>query len=76
MNGRRLIHILFATALAVALWPFYVTYVPLVAPFQVFLAPVLLAAVLITAASAELGTLFFLLAFPLVNGLPNFFGIY
>lgn len=76
MNGRRLIHILFATALAVALWPFYVTYVPLVAPFQVFLAPVLLAAVLITAASAELGALFFLLAFPLVNGLPYFFGIH
>jgi O-antigen ligase len=76
MNGGRLIHILFAAALAVALWPFYVTYVPLVASFQAFLAPVLLAAVLITAASAELGALYFLLAFPLVNSLPYFFGIH
>lgn len=76
MNGGRLIRILFAAAFAAALWPFYVTYVPLVAPFQAFLAPVLLAAVLITAASAELGALFFLLAFPLVNSLPYFFGIH
>jgi hypothetical protein len=55
---------------------FYWKYVPLVRPFQLVLLPVLLAAVALTVARVELGILFFVLAFPLINGLPYLFGIY
>ncbi len=57
------------------LYAFYVKYVPLVQGFQAALAPLLLLAVLLTFIRVEWGTLFFIFAFPLINGLPYFFGI-
>ncbi|MHB8093427.1 MAG: O-antigen ligase family protein [Candidatus Aminicenantales bacterium] len=63
-------------ASAAAVGFFYKTYVPLTLPFQTALVPVLAAAFLLAAANAETGTLFFLLALPLINSLPYFFGLY
>jgi len=54
---------------------FYVKYVPLVVPFQLALAPLCLAALALAAFDRRAGVLFFVFAFPLVNGLPYFFGI-
>jgi len=65
-----------AAVAAAAMAFFYKTYVPLTPPYQTALVPVLAAALLLAAANAETGTLFFLLALPLVNGLPYFFGLY
>ncbi|MBN2199810.1 MAG: O-antigen ligase family protein [Candidatus Aminicenantes bacterium] len=54
---------------------FYVKYVPLVVTFQLALAPLCLAALALAAFNRRAGVLFFVFAFPLVNGLPYFFGI-
>ena len=58
------------------LYLFYLKYVPLVTSFQMTLLPVLLAALLLTSTNPERGTLFFVFAFPLINSLPYFFGIF
>lgn len=63
-------------ASAAAAGLFYKTYVPLIRPFQTAFVPVLAAAFLLAAANAETGTLFFLLAMPLVSSLPYYFGLY
>ena len=55
---------------------FYIKYVPLITSFQMVLLPVLLAILLLASFNLELGTLFFVFAFPLINNLPYFFGIY
>jgi O-antigen ligase len=55
---------------------FYMKYVPLVPSFQVMLLPVLLAVLLLMSFDPDLGTLFFVFAFPLINSLPYFFGIF
>jgi len=75
-SARRLGFLAGSLACLIFLCFFYWKYVPLVKPFQLVLLPVLLAAAALTAARVELGILFFVLAFPLVNGLPYFFGIY
>ncbi len=54
---------------------FYVRYVPLVAPFQAALVPVLAAVAGLTLAKPAWGTLAFIFAFPLINNLPYFFGL-
>ena len=58
------------------LYFFYIKYVPLVTSFQMVLLPVLLVILLLASFNFELGTLFLVFAFPLINSLPYFFGIY
>jgi O-antigen ligase len=55
---------------------FYIKYVPLVVPFQLVFLPLLLLVFFVTASEAQRGTLLFIFLFPLVNGLPYFFGIH
>ena len=55
---------------------FYYKYVPLVAPFQAVLIPVLLAVAGGAVRNGRLGLLLFVFFFPLVNNLPYFFGLY
>ena len=55
---------------------FYIKYVPLVRTFQIALMPILLGSVIITAVDLRRGLLFFIFSFPLLSGLPNFFGIF
>lgn len=55
---------------------FYVKYVPLIAPFQALLLPVLLAVMLLTAFRVEWGMLLFIFFLPLINNLPYYFGIF
>jgi O-antigen ligase len=50
-------------------------YVPLVGPFLAVLLPVWTAILIATAIRVETGILAFVLAFPLINNLPYFFGI-
>jgi O-antigen ligase len=55
---------------------FYAIYVPLVPRFQAVLAPILFLAFVLAAADRDRGLLFFVFAFPLVNFLPQLFGIF
>lgn len=55
---------------------FYLRYVPLVTPFQLALIPILFIVFVLTIINFKWGTLFFIFAFPLINNLPYFFGIY
>jgi len=55
---------------------FYYKYVPLVAPFQAVLVPVLLVVAGGAARNGRLGLLLFVFFFPLVNNLPYFFGLH
>ncbi|MBD3413404.1 MAG: hypothetical protein GF421_03110 [Candidatus Aminicenantes bacterium] len=55
---------------------FYFRYVPMIPSFQMALLPILGAAFGLTAVRFKWGLLFFVLAFPLINNLPYFFGIY
>ena len=55
---------------------FYYKYVPLVKSFQIILLPILCFAAFLAWADIRAGTLFFIFAFPLINNLPYFFGIY
>jgi len=68
--------VVFGVFSALFLCFFYVKYVPLVGSFQAALVPVLFLALVLTAVKPERGMLFFVFAFPLVNSLPYFFGIY
>lgn len=61
---------------SILLFFFYQKYVPLIRPFQLALAPVLFIIFLITSFKVEWGVLGFIFAFPLINNLPYFFGIY
>ncbi|MFC2165110.1 O-antigen ligase family protein [Acidobacteriota bacterium] len=72
----RILFVLFALSLAVALNFFYLKYVPLISGYQLALAPILFAVFACTAFSRENGTLLFIFLFPLINNLPYFFGIY
>jgi hypothetical protein len=60
----------------IGLYLFYFRYVPLVKPFQIALVPILLAILILTAIHSQWGTLLFIFAFPLINSLPYFFGIF
>jgi len=55
---------------------FYLRYVPLVQPFQTILVPILSTLLILTAINSRWGTLLFIFAFPLINSLPYFFGIF
>jgi hypothetical protein len=59
-----------------SLYLFYLRYVPLVKPFQQILVPILLLVLILTSINSQYGTLFFIFAFPLINSLPYFFGIF
>ena len=72
----RLFFRLFCLLFIPLLYFFYIKYVPLVMSFQMVLFPVLLAILLLTSFNLEHGTLFFVFAFPLINSLPYFFGIF
>lgn len=67
---------LFSLLFIPLLYLFYIKYVPIVTPFQMALLPVLVAVLLLTSFNLEYGTLFFVFAFPLINSLPYFFGIF
>jgi O-antigen ligase len=54
---------------------FYLKYVPLVKGFQTVLLPILALVVVTTALKLRSGIVLFVFLFPLVNGLPYFFGI-
>jgi O-antigen ligase len=56
-------------------WLFYWRYVPLVKPFQLALAPLLILTAVVTAVRLPSGLLLFSFLFPLINNLPYFFGI-
>ena len=66
----------FTLGFGIALFFFYLKYVPLVLPYQVILIPILFAAFGLTALRLEWGILFFTFCFPLINSLPYFFGIF
>jgi O-antigen ligase len=55
---------------------FYYKYVPLAKPFQTVLAPLLFILFLLTLWNIRVGITLFVFAFPLINNLPYFFGIY
>ena len=61
---------------AAGVYLFYITYVPLVGPFQTAFLPVLAAVLLVPLIDARKGALLFIALFPLVNGLPYFFRLY
>ncbi|MHB8055223.1 MAG: hypothetical protein ACYDH3_08255, partial [Candidatus Aminicenantales bacterium] len=62
----------YATLLAV----FYWKYVPIVAPYQAALVPLLLIVTIVTAIDIRRGLLTFIFLFPLINNLPYFFKLY
>jgi len=68
--------LLFIVTFTIGLYFFFMKYVPLVKSFQIVLAPLLLIVFVLTAFKAKWGTLFFIFCFPLINGLPYFFGIF
>ena len=72
----RLFFLLFTFLYIIALYFFYIKYVPLVKNFQIILAPILFIVFIFTLLSLQWGALFFLFAFPLINNLPYFFGIF
>ncbi|MDH4198645.1 MAG: hypothetical protein OEW05_14615, partial [Candidatus Aminicenantes bacterium] len=55
---------------------FYYVYVPLLAPFQLILIPLLFLTAGLTVVRVEWGALWFVFAFPLINNLPYYFGLY
>ena len=65
-----------AVVYSVILLFFYFRYVPLVTSFQAALIPILLIVFVLTVINFKWGILFFVFAFPLINNLPYFFGIY
>lgn len=75
-SKRRLVILSLSCFYLLSLGFFYWKYVPLIKAFQLALVPVLLVTIALTAARIRLGILFFVFAFPLINGLPYLFGIY
>jgi len=73
---RRTLLVLAIILYAAALFYFYLRYVPLVERYQACLLPILGLTVILTAARLEWGTLFFIFAFPLINNIPYFFGLF
>lgn len=65
------------TAVCLSLYGyFYYVYVPLLSPFQIILIPLLCLTAGLTVVRVEWGALWFVFAFPLVNNLPYYFGLY
>ncbi|MHA1724548.1 MAG: O-antigen ligase family protein [Promethearchaeota archaeon] len=60
----------------IALYFFYIKYVPFVKPFQFILIPFLFITFILTVFNIQWGILFFIFSFPLINNLPYFFGIF
>ena len=59
-----------------ALYFFYIRYVPFVDSFQIILLPIIFLVFCLTVFNLRWGTLFFVALFPLINNVPYFFGIY
>jgi O-antigen ligase len=70
------IYLLITIIYGFSLYFFYLKYVPLIKTFQLVLLPILLAVFILTAINVQWGALFFVFSFPLINGLPYFFGIF
>jgi hypothetical protein len=68
--------LLFILLYVFLLYFFYITYVPLIGPFQLVLVPVLLLAFVLTFLDIHRGLLYFIFVFPLINNWPYFFGIH
>lgn len=66
----------FSLIYVIALYNFYVRYVPLVKSFQIIFIPILFAVTILTTVNIQSGALFFIFSFPLINNLPYFFRIY
>jgi len=76
-NSRIRWHFLFFSIVyLIIFYFFYLRYVPLVTPFQIILIPILFIVFVLTMTNVRWGILFFIFAFPLINNLPYFFGIY
>jgi len=71
-----LIFLFFTLVYTIFLCFFYFKYVPLVKNFQIILIPILFVIFVLTAINIRWGSLFFIFAFPLINSLPYFFGIF
>lgn len=68
--------LLFSIVYLLIFYFFYRTYVPLVTSFQIALIPILFVVFVLTVINLKWGILFFIFAFPLINNLPYYFGIY
>jgi hypothetical protein len=73
---RRLLFGAVTVVYAILLVVFYWKYVPLVAAYQVALAPLLLIVTIVMAIDVQRGLLSFIFLFPLINNLPYFFKLY
>jgi len=73
---KKRIFFLFFVLYGLALFFFYIKYVPLISLFQVIIIPLLIIIIVLSAVSLKIGIMFFVFAFPLINILPYFFGIY
>jgi len=75
-NKIRIVFIISSLIYLAVFFFFYYKYVPLIKSFQIALVPILFAMLAITSINIEWGILFFVFAFPLINNLPYFFGIF
>ncbi len=73
---RRLLFGVATLAYAFLLVVFFWKYVPLVANYQIVLAPLLLLVTVSTVVDVKKGLLVFIFLFPLINNLPYFFKLY
>ncbi|MCX6564928.1 MAG: O-antigen ligase family protein [Candidatus Aminicenantes bacterium] len=76
LKKRRLLFGAATVTYAILVSVFYWKYVPLVAGYQVALAPLLLIVTIVTAIDVRRGLLAFIFLFPLINNLPYFFKLY
>jgi hypothetical protein len=76
LKNRRFLFGAATVVYAALLVVFYWKYVPLVAGYQVALAPLLLIVTIVTAIDVRRGLLAFIFLFPLINNLPYFFKLY
>jgi len=76
LKNRRFLFGAATVVYAILLIVFYWKYVPLVAGYQVALAPLLLIVTIVMAIDVQRGLLSFIFLFPLINNLPYFFKLY
>ena len=74
-RSSKILYLGFSILYVFPLYFFYMKYVPLVKAFQIVLLPILIAVLVTTALSLSRGIVLFVFLFPLINGLPYFFGI-
>jgi len=77
MEANKKIFFFFAFIIfGIALFFFYLKYVPLIFNFQIILVPILLIIFVVSVLRLKVAILLFIFTFPLINVLPYFFGIY